>query len=200
MFGTELASGKDEMSPGGHLITTVAACATSVFLTRDLPLSDTVAVAGGIAAGGFLIDIDHVIDYVLVERQRDLRPAAFLRYYVECRMRRIVLPLHSYELFAVIAAATVWFNFLPLTGYLIGALMHLSLDLIFNAELTPRSIAAFYSFTYRAAHRFETGVLLGPSAMEPAGSFWSAFFGGAKPTGVLHAQTDVRASETAPRA
>ncbi len=90
------------MSPGGHLVTTVAACAASVVLTRNLPMADTVALAGGIAAGGFLIDVDHAIDYVFVEGQRDLRPSAFLNYYVEGRMRRTVLALHSYELFAVL--------------------------------------------------------------------------------------------------
>jgi len=114
------------MSPGGHLVTTVAACAASVVLTRDLPLADTVALAGGIATGGFLIDVDHAIDYVFVERQRDLRPGAFLNYYVEGRMRRTVLALHSYELFAVLIAAMLWLNSLPLTGYVLGALMHLT--------------------------------------------------------------------------
>ena len=39
--------------------------------------------------------------------------------------------------------------------------MHLALDLIFNGRLTPRSIVAFYSFAYRAAHRFEAARLLG---------------------------------------
>ena len=157
------------MSPGGHLVTTVAACAASVVLTRNLPMADTVALAGGIAAGGFLIDVDHAIDYVFVEGQRDLRPSAFLNYYVEGRMRRTVLALHSYELFAVLIAAMLWLNCLPLTGYVLGALMHLTLDLMFNAELTPRSITAFYSFTYRAAHRFEAVALLGRGARKKIG-------------------------------
>lgn len=69
------------MSPGGHLLTTLAACATSLFLSREIPLRDSLALAGGIAAGGFVIDVDHVVDYVLFERRRDLRPAVFLRHY-----------------------------------------------------------------------------------------------------------------------
>ena len=64
------------MSPGGHLVTTVAACGAAAATTDSWPL------VAGLAAGGFWIDIDHAIDYVLVERQRDLRPGAFLRYYV----------------------------------------------------------------------------------------------------------------------
>ena len=185
------------MSPGGHLVTTVAACAASVVLTRNLPMADTVALASGIAVGGFLIDVDHAIDYVLVERQRNLRPSVFLNYYVEGRMHRTVLVLHSYELFAVLIAAMLWLNCLPLTGYVLGALMHLTLDLMFNAELTPRSIAAFYCFTYRAAHRFETVALLGSPDLRPPSAFWTTFFAGAQP---IRPTTVTTAAETTPRA
>ncbi len=150
------------MSPGGHLVTTVAACAASVVLTRNLPMADTVALAGGIAAGGFLIDVDHAIDYVFVEGQRDLRPSAFLNYYVEGRMCRTVLALHSYELFAVLIAA------MP-----------------------------FYSFTYRAAHRFEAVALLGRTDLRPPSGFWATFFNGAQPTRATAVTT---AAETTPRA
>jgi len=160
-------------------------------------MADTVALASGIAVGGFLIDVDHAIDYVLVERQRNLRPSVFLNYYVEGRMRRTVLVLHSYELFAVLVAAMLWLNWLPLTGYVLGALMHLTLDLMFNAELTPRSIAAFYCFTYRAAHRFETVALLGSPDLRPPSAFWTTFFAGAQP---IRPTTVTTAAETTPRA
>jgi len=163
------------MSPGGHLVTTAVACAASAALTGSPPLT------AGIALGGFLIDVDHAIDYVLVERQRDLRPAAFLRYYLGGRVQRAVLVLHSYELFALLIAVAWWTDALALWGYLLGGLMHLALDLIFNGELTPRSISAFYSFTYRLAHRFDTAALFGPASdrLVPAG-FWRAFFTGAE--------------------
>jgi hypothetical protein len=164
------------MSPGGHLATTIAACAATTVLTHPLPLAESLALTGGIAAGGFLIDVDHAIDYVVVERQRDLRPGVFLRYYLDGRMRRTVLVLHSYELFAALALIVWWLNPLPLTGYLLGALMHLALDIIFNGEQTPRSIAAFYSFTYRAWHRFEARALLGSEPRAVPEAFWAAFF------------------------
>lgn len=163
------------MSPGGHLVTTAVACAASAALTESLPLT------AGIALGGFLIDVDHAIDYVLVERQRDLRPSVFLRYYLGGRVRRAVLVLHSYELFALLIALAWWTDALPLWGYLLGGLMHLALDLIFNGELTPRSISAFYSFAYRLAHRFDTAALFGPSNDRiVAPGFWRAFFTGAE--------------------
>ena len=165
------------MSPGGHLVTTVAACAASAALTGNA------AVTAAVATGGFLIDVDHAVDYVLFERQRDLRPGVFLRYYLEGRTRRLVLALHSYELFALLGVAAWWSGALWLWGYLAGGLMHLALDLIFNGKLTPRSIVLFYSFVYRLAHRFDATALLGgfERAAAPRG-FWAAFFQGVTPT------------------
>ncbi|HEU5321288.1 MAG TPA: hypothetical protein VFX28_10820 [Methylomirabilota bacterium] len=162
------------MSPGGHLVTTAGACAAAAVLLGDWTL------AAGVAAGGFLIDVDHAVDYVLVDGQRDLRPGAFLRYYLEGRMRRTVLVLHSYELFALLLAAAALTDAPWLWGYLLGGLMHLALDLAVNGEVTPRSIAAFYSFGYRLAHRFDAAALLGrvERRRAPAG-FWRTFFTGA---------------------
>jgi hypothetical protein len=172
------------MSPGGHLVTTVAATAGAVALSAGAPPSATFALAAGVFAGGFLIDVDHFADYVLVEGQRDLRPRAFLRYYLGGQVRRTVLALHSYELFALLGVLAWWLDPLPLWGYLMGALMHLALDIVFNGEQTPRSIAAFYSFGYRLAHRFDSRALLGPmdDRTVPA-PFWTAFFAGATVSG-----------------
>jgi hypothetical protein len=168
------------MSPGGHLITTAAACTAAGVATGDWRL------VLGLAAGGFLIDVDHAIDYVVVERRRDLRPAAFLRYYLEGRVRRTVLALHSYELFAVLAALA-WTTGNPwLLGYIGGGLMHLALDIAFNGEFTPRSIVLFYSAAYRARHKFDAGVLLGTGQpRDVASGFWRAFFAGARPRGAM---------------
>ena len=49
------------MSPGGHLVTTVIACAGTASLTGSW------AATAAVAAGGFLIDIDHAVDYVLLD-------------------------------------------------------------------------------------------------------------------------------------
>jgi hypothetical protein len=166
---------ENRVSPGGHLVTTAAACGTAVAITGDGIL------AAAIATGGFLIDVDHAVDYVLFERQRDLRPGVFLRYYLAGRVRHVVLALHSYELFALLAVAAWWTSAVWLWGYLIGGLMHLTLDLIFNGELTPRSIVPFYSFAYRLAHRFDARAMLGnPKIAPPPRQFWAAFFQGTK--------------------
>jgi hypothetical protein len=87
--------------------------------------------------------------------------------------------LHSWELFAVLLALA-WTTASPwLLGYVGGALMHMALDLAFNGEFTPRSIVAFYSFAYRAFHRFDSARLLGTEPRAVAPGFWTAFFGGA---------------------
>lgn len=160
------------MSPGGHLATTAAACVAAAALTQSA------VVTAAIAAGGFLIDVDHAVDYVLFDRQRDLRPGTFLRYYLEGRVRYTVLVLHSYELFALLGVLAWWTDAVPLWGYLMGALMHLALDIVFNGEHTPYSISAFYSFGYRVAHGFRADRLLGRADRMAPDGFWSAFFRG----------------------
>jgi hypothetical protein len=167
------------VSPGGHLLTTLAACAASAFVTRELPAAETLTVVAGLFAGGFLIDVDHAVDYVLFEGQRDLRPSAFLRHYLEGRVRRVVLVLHSYEVFALLGVLAWYTDALLLWAYLAGALMHLGLDVVFNGELMPRSIGAFYCFTYRLAHRFDAVALTGrQDPLATPERFWSAFFAG----------------------
>ncbi len=163
------------MSPGGHLVTTVAACAATAYATGSG------ALTAAVFAGGVLIDIDHVVDYLAFEKQRDLRPEAFLRYYIEGHIRRAVLVLHSYELFALLGAIAWWTEAPLLSGYLIGALMHLALDIVFNGRITPYSIAAFYSFGYRLAHRFDAVALLGIVDRHASRGFWAMFFSNGEP-------------------
>ena len=161
------------MSPGGHAATTVVASAATAYLSGSFPLATAVAL------GGFFIDVDHAIDYVLFDRQRDLRPTAFLRYYLEGRPQLVVLALHSWELFALLAAIAWWTEWPLLWGYLGGAAMHLLLDMAFNGELLPKNIVAFYSFAYRAAHSFNGPALHGQRERMVPVKFWSAFFKGA---------------------
>ncbi len=161
------------MSPGGHLVTTAAACAV-VYAGTGSP-----ALVAGLAAGGFLIDVDHVIDYVLFEGQRDLRPGSFLRYYVNGRVRRVVLVLHSYVLLALLAAVAWLTRIEWLWGWVFGMLLHLPLDVIFNGKFASGGLVHFYSFIIRAragflADRF-TDRARRPVADD---AFWSAFFKG----------------------
>lgn len=158
------------MSPGGHLVTTALTGAGVYALTGSAPL------VAGVVAGGFLIDVDHVLDYVVVEGQRDLRPSAFLRYYSEQRMRRVALVLHSYELYALLVALAWVTNWVPLWGYVLGVSLHLPLDIFFNGRMLSRNLVPFYSLAYRWRLGFRAGPLLGLAIQRSAGSFWRSFF------------------------
>ena len=163
------------MSPGGHLVTTAIACAAVQASTGSA------ALTAGVAAGGFLIDLDHVFDYLVFERQRDLRPARFLRYYLAGRTRSVVLLLHSYEVLALLALAAWGWNFTWLSGYVLGAAaLHLPLDIVFNGKVAGRNMVPFYSLVYRGRAGFRTEHLLDTSRLAPPPArFWPAFFVGA---------------------
>jgi len=163
------------MSPGGHLVTTAAACAAVYAGT------ESVALTAGLAAGGFLIDLDHVVDYVLFEGQRDLRPARFLSYYMDGQPKRVVLLLHSYELLALLAALAWMTGTEWLWGWVLGMVLHLPLDIVFNGRFASGGLVHFYSFVVRAragfrADRF-TDRARRPVTQE---GFWWAFFKGAQ--------------------
>ena len=159
------------MSPGGHLVTTAIACAAVQAATGSA------ALTAGVAAGGFLIDLDHVLDYVAFERQRDLRPAAFLRYYLGGRPRTVVLLLHSYEILALLALAAWSWNLEWLWGYVLGAAaLHLPLDIVFNGKVAGRNLVPFYSLVYRGRADFQTERLLDTRRLAaPPSPFWFAF-------------------------
>jgi hypothetical protein len=178
------------MSPGGHLVTTAVAGAAIYASTGST------ALLAGFAAGGFLIDVDHAVDYILFERQRDLRPGAFLRYYLSGNVRRVVLLLHSYEVLAVLALLAWGTNWAALWGYLLGAAVHLPLDIVFNGRLHARSLVPFYSFAYRCRRGFRAAELIGLTPTRPAGAgFWQSFF-----LGAVRLPPGVSASEVTPTA
>jgi hypothetical protein len=163
------------VSPGGHLLTTAAACAAVYAGTGSTEL------VAGLAAGGFLIDVDHMVDYVLFERQRDLRPGAFLRYYLSGRAERVVLMLHSYELLALLAVLA-WITRVDwLWGWVFGMLLHLPLDVIFNGKFASGGMLHFYSFIVRARAGFRAAHFTDrPVVPVPADQFWGPFFAGGR--------------------
>jgi hypothetical protein len=163
------------MSPGGHLVTTTIACAAVYAGTGS------VALTAGMVAGGFLIDVDHIFDYVVFERQRNLRPGAFLRYYLEGRVRLVVLPLHSYELLTLLACSAWLGNLEWLWGYVLGMGLHLPLDIVFNGRFVPGGLLHFYSFVVRARAGFLARRFADPGRLAPLDeSFWLTFFRGSK--------------------
>jgi hypothetical protein len=152
------------MMPGGHLATSVALAAAAYMATGS------VEGAAGCVAGGFLIDVDHYLDYLVFEGQwRRPSPVSFLRYYFTYSPKKLVLPLHSAELMTALLTV-IWIRPMPwLIGYWIGALMHLIFDVLINGENALRRPVLFYFFTFRAVNNFAAEKLLDVRASALAG-------------------------------
>lgn len=148
--------------PGGHLV-------TSLFLGGGAyAATGSPELAAGCVLGGFFIDVDHYVDYVVFEGQwRRPGPRNFLKYYFSHKPRRLVLPLHSFELMTILAGIALATGQPLLWGYLIGAAMHLLLDVIVNGDCVLLRPVAFYSFIYRAMQRFSADALIAPIAIAP---------------------------------
>jgi len=141
--------------PGGHLATSLALAGVAYASTGS------VEAAAGCVAGGFLIDFDHYLDYCIFEKQwRRPGPLSFLRYYFSYRPKLLVLPLHSAELMTLLLFVILAYPRPFLAGYWIGALMHLICDIVVNGDYALKRPVPFYSFTYRAMHRFAAEELL----------------------------------------
>ena len=133
----------------------------------------------GLATGKLLIDVDHVIDYVLFERQRDLQTGSFLpRYYLNGKAQRVVLVLHSYELLVLLAAVAWYTNVDWLWEWVIGTLLHLPFDIVFNGKFASSGLVHFYSFIVRARAGFRTDRFVDRRPRPiVADDFWSASSG-----------------------
>jgi hypothetical protein len=98
---------------------------------------------------GFLIDLDHVVEYVREYGWRlDVRE--FFRVFYETRFRKLVLLFHAWEWVAALALYSLlagWNGII--TGLLIGTLHHLILDQLGNG-----STRWGYFITWRAMRRF----------------------------------------------
>jgi len=131
-------------------------------------VSGSTGFAAGCFAGGFLIDVDHYLDYIVFEKQwRRPGPASFLRYYFTDQAKRVVLPLHSAELMAILLVVSFLWPAKILTGYLLGAAMHLACDIAVNGDYVIRSPFLFYVFSYRASFEFRAEHLLDSSPLKP---------------------------------
>ena len=101
-------------------------------------------------------DIDHVIDYVIINKN-SFNPSAFLKQGTFAQEKYIVFLLHSYEFIAILAFLAFRFKCISLLGASTGMAFHLLLDEIGNRlpSASHRIKAPFYFFTYRLWHRFK---------------------------------------------
>jgi hypothetical protein len=152
------------MMPGGHLATSLALSGVAYVSTSSIEAS------AGCFAGGFLIDVDHYLDYLFFERQwRKPSPVQFLRYYFTYSPKKLVLPLHSAELMSFLFLIILAHPWPLLVGYWVGALMHLTFDVLVNGEHALRRPVLFYVFGYRIAQRFDAAKLMKASTDAKAG-------------------------------
>ena len=125
-------------------------------------------LAAGCFTGAFLIDGDHYLDYLIFEGQwRRPSPTTFLRYYFTHRYQWAVLPLHSLELMGLLALGALAWPRQALLGYILGALLHIVLDILVNGEHMLTRPILFYSLAYRASLRFSAARLMGPLVIPP---------------------------------
>jgi len=112
-------------------------------------LSGSLGLATISLLSGILMDLDHVIDYVLHHGGRfDIRD--FFSFFYEERYNRLTLVFHGWEwlitLF-ILSWATRWD--VVITGIFIGFSQHLVLDKLYNI-----SRFSSYSFFYRLSVGF----------------------------------------------
>ncbi len=106
-------------------------------------IARSTAAAVGFFIGGVLLDLDHVLDYVL-NRGLVIRPSYFFRAFKREAFEYIVVFCHSWELI-IAALLVVWFlGWVPFwTGLAVGAGLHLLLDTVFNKHSPPAYFMAF---------------------------------------------------------
>src|SRR3954464_8692919 len=137
------------MMPGGHLATSIALGGVAYVTTGS---AETTA---GCIAGGFLIDVDHYVDYLVFENQwRRPSPLSFLRYYFGYSPKRLVLPLHSSGFMTFLFLVILKHPWPLLLGYCIGGLMHLTFDVLVNGDNALKRPVLFYNLPYIAWRRF----------------------------------------------
>jgi hypothetical protein len=133
------------MKPSTHIAAS-AAISTSLLYTTKSEL-----IAGASFFCGFLIDFDHVLDYI---REYGFRNNAkdFFRIFHETRFNKLFLIFHAWELVIglFLLAALSGYNEL-IIGISIGMFHHLLLDQIANG-VTPWG----YFIIYRAVKKFST--------------------------------------------
>mgnify|MGYP001570131313 FL=1 len=102
--------------------------------------------------GGFLIDLDHVLDYYLHEGF-NLKVRRFYEFCVKCKFTHLTLIFHSLECLILFWSAIYWFklgNFW--LALALGITQHMLFDLVVNRDIfkTPY----FYFLTLRILNGF----------------------------------------------
>lgn len=136
------------MSPGGHLAAALPFVA-AVYLAEGSPLG---AITAG--AASILVDLDHVADYIWMQRGR-FHLRGFYTDYRRHLTPKLFLLLHSWELALLALVFALLWSAPPLLLCLVaGWIYHLSCD-----QAANRVGPAFYFITYRYLKGFQRSLL-----------------------------------------
>jgi hypothetical protein len=134
------------MKTSAHISTSALLAAAVYAYSRSVPEATSCLVSG------VLIDLDHLVDFHLFSGER-FSIANFFSWCNEARWQRIILILHSYELFGILCVVAYYLNSAVLRGVVWGAGLHLLLDQLGNLR-TFRLSPWFYLLGYRIAMGF----------------------------------------------
>lgn len=104
---------------------------------------------------GILLDLDHLLDYFLLAREQ-YSLKNFRSWCDDARWERIILLLHSYEIYFVLCVITFHFQHELLIGLMLGTGLHLMLDELGN-RFSQRDYMLspwFYFLVYRISVGF----------------------------------------------
>ena len=144
------------MKPSRHFIVSAFLAALMAAVARR-PAASLLCFASG-----FLIDIDHIFEYIAHYGLRDFTIEKFLNACEEtrkikgdCGFRKIYLIFHGYEIAILLVLLCFYTQNIYLVAITLGYIPHLAMD-AFGNTLTARS----YFLTYRAMKNFKLEALL----------------------------------------
>ena len=134
----------------GHVVTSAAAFAATFAVTSSI------SFALGTAGASLLLDVDHLWDYWFIDRQYNLNPSRFFKYYRRRLPPRRILLLHSYELLALLLVFALLTGANAVGGFVLGALIHLGADILPRKSSGVWQVTKRYSLIYRWRRGFDS--------------------------------------------
>ncbi|MGH9550287.1 MAG: hypothetical protein ACRD3W_12975, partial [Terriglobales bacterium] len=141
-----------------HIITSAGVVLASYYRYRHRPA----ALASFLA--GWLIDVDHVVDYVSAHGWK-LNWARFSEAKHEHYSGKLYLPLHSFELLALFF---LFFKGPRRQPYRVGITLSILTHLILDQRCNPSRKPLTYFLAHRIRKRFDAAQILGVPIGEPA--------------------------------
>ncbi len=105
---------------------------------------------------GVLIDIDHYLEYYIIEKKFPFRYRDLLDFCEFSKAKKLYLYFHAYEYLVILWLAIWYFQLGPIAlGFAVGLSVHLLCDQFTN-PIKP----LFYFITFRIINRFEKAKFL----------------------------------------